>query len=118
MESQPTVRPMPKLSRLKRAASADGAKSSLEPIEGVPCLIEDASEAPEIDAAVVPAPDKARVIGNATGCCRGLPLLKEVVRLCDGGSMKRSGRDVEGGERGKDVRIGKLLGELASESLC
>jgi hypothetical protein len=91
--------------------------SSLEPTEGVPCLIEDASEAPEIDAAVA-APDIARVIGNATGCCRGLPLLREVVRVCDGGSTKRSGRDVEGGERGKDVRIGKLPGELASESRC
>ena len=109
---------MPKLSRLRRWASADGVISSLDPIEGVPCRKEDVSETLEIDAVVVPAPDIARVMGNATGWCRGLPPLREVVRVCAGGSTKRSGSDEDGGERGRDVRIGRLPGELVSESRC
>ena len=113
-----TVRPMPKLSRLNRAANADGVKSSLEPIEGVPWRIDDASDTPDTDPAVIPAPDMARVMGNATFCERGLLPVKDVVRACvRGGSINRSGTD-EGGERGSDVRIGRLLGELASESRC
>ena len=80
--------------------------------------MEDVSETPEIDAVVVPAPDVVRVTGNATGRGRGLAPPKEVVRVCEGGSTKRSGRDVDGGERGRDVRIGTLPGELVSESRC
>ena len=39
--------------------------------------------------------------------------------MCDGGgSTKRSATDADGGERGNDVRNGRLPGELASESRC
>lgn len=109
---------MPRLSRLNRAANADGAMSSLEPIDGVPWRIDEASDTPETEPAVVPAPDKARVTGNATFCDRGLLPVRDVVRVCvRGGSTKRSATD-EGGECGNEVRMGRLPGELVNESRC
>ena len=85
-----------------------------------PGLLEEASEIPDTDTGVpiCPAADAALVIGSATLCIRGLPPVNDVVRTwLGGGIMKRSATD-EGGDRGKDVRIGRLPGELARESLC
>lgn len=113
-------RPIPRLSLRSRMriARADGVNSSLEPTDGVPCRMDEWSDTPEADAAFVPAPDKARVIGNATFCDRGLLPVRDVVRVCvRGGRMNRSGTD-DGGERGSDVRMGTLPGELVSESRC
>lgn len=113
-----TVRPIPMLAVRRRAASADGANSSLDPIEGVPCRMDEVSDTPEIDPACIGAPDVARVIGNAALFKRGLPPPRDMVRVCDdGGSTKRSATE-DGGERGSDVRSGRLPGELVSESLC
>jgi hypothetical protein len=85
-------------------------------MEGV-WRIDEASETPDTEPAVAPAADIARDTGNATLTERGL-LVREAVRVCDGGgSTKRSATD-PGGERGNEVRNGRLPGELVSESLC
>lgn len=84
----------------------------------MPCRIDEASEIPETEPApaFVPATDVARVMGRPTFWRRGLPPLKEVVRTCEGGGRtKRSATD-DGGERGREVRTGRLPGELTSES--
>ena len=80
--------------------------------------MDEVSDTPDADAAFVPAPDRARVMGNATFCDRGLLPVREVVRVCvRGGRTNRSATD-DGGDRGNDVRIGRLPGELVSESRC
>ena len=110
-----------KLSFLGRAA--DPGTPALDPIEPAPCREDDSSDSPDAEPAVpVPAFERRRTEGNATFCIRGLlpPTVgNEVVRELTGGGMtKRSAADAEGGERGRDVRIGRLPGDVDSESRC
>lgn len=119
-----TGRPAPRLSFLNLAASADGARSSREAANATPCRLEEVSDMPDTDPGVpmLPAAEVALAMGNATVCIWGLLPVNDVVRVCAGGGMtKRSATD-DGGDRGrdrgKDMRIGKLPGELARESLC
>ena len=113
-----TVRPKPRLSFRRREAKTDGTNSSLDPMEGVPCRTEEASDTPEIDPVTIGALDIARIIGNAALFERGLPPLRDVVRVCAGEESTKRSATLDGGERGKDVRNGRLPGELVSESLC
>ena len=87
-------------------------------MDAPPCL-DDVSDAMEAETVVLaPDAEAARVIGNATFCNRGLPPVREVVRVCvGGGTTKRSAID-PGGERGNDVRAGRLPGDPERESLC
>lgn len=71
----------------------------------------------------MPALERRRTEGSATFCMRGLPLLptvgNEVVRALTGGATtNRSANDADGGERGNDVRMGRLPGDVDNESRC
>jgi len=61
-------------------------------------------------------------LGSAIGCIRGLPpptVGKLGVREDIAGAMiNRSATDEDGGERGRDVRAGRLPGEPESDSRC
>lgn len=112
-------RPRPNDSFRKRAANAEtGRGSSRDPMDAPPCR-DEVSDATDADIVVwAPDADGARVIGNATFCKRGLPPVRDPVRVwVKGGTTKRSAIDW-GGERGRDVRVGKLPGDPEMESLC
>ncbi len=68
------------------------------------------------EPAPAPAPEIALFIACATSG-RGLALLRDVVRVWAGAKMNCSATD-RGGDRGKDVRRGRLPGELVIESRC
>ena len=111
------------LSRRIRAARVD--TSSLEPMEA-PCLDEDESDTPD---APMPAPERLRVTGRGMLASLGLPPElpftacvdeSDVERPCPcvaGGMTKRSATE-RGGERGREVRRGKLPGEAEMLSRC
>ena len=112
-----------------RAASAD--ISSLELVEPAPCLIEDESETPDVP---MPAPERFRVTGRgmfpSLGLPAGLPLAPPWVDENEGdrpwddapvaegwGITNRSATE-RGGERGSDVRRGRLPGDPEMLSRC
>lgn len=106
-----------------RGRAADPETPALDAMEPAPCREDDSSDNPDAEpAAAAPAFERRRTEGNATLCIRGLtpPTVgNEVVRELTGGAMtKRSAADAEGGERGRDVRIGRLPGDVDKESRC
>lgn len=109
----------PKLSRRSRAASADtDCSSPREPIDAGPCL-EEVSEKPEAEGPTPrPEVDTLRDMGNATLWRRGEPPVKELVRECTGGGKTKRSAIEDGGDFGKEVRMGRLPGEPDNESLC
>ncbi len=95
-------------------------------MDAAPCLEEDESDTPEVP---IPAPDRLRETGRGIfpkrGLGFGLPLAacveeKDPERVCEaeGGGMTNLSTMDRGGERGRDVRSGRLPGEPDMLSRC
>lgn len=114
---------MPRLSLRRRAASAETGRSSREPTEA-PCFDEpsDKFEADGVPAVLTPDVETLRLMGNARFAARGLPP-SEVARVCSaggGGTTNLSAIEEGGdfGDFGRDVRVGRLPGDVDNESRC
>jgi len=92
--------------------------SSLEPVDPPPCL-DEPSDIFEAEGLAVLTPDVEilRLMGSAIFWARGLPP-SDVVRLCRGGGTTNRSAIEEGGDRGREVFMGRLPGDVDNESRC